>query len=97
MDIKHIKGKENKVADALSRNACQNINNMGSSAQIEVEELVRKAVNQDPNYETLLVKLQKKEKTDFTQNQQGLISYKNRLYVPHVESLKREIPDEYHK
>ena len=32
MDIKHIRGKENKVADALSRNACQNINNIGSSA-----------------------------------------------------------------
>ena len=32
MDIKHIKGKENKVADALSRNACQNINSIGSSA-----------------------------------------------------------------
>ena len=60
MDIKHIKGKENKVVDALSRNAFQNINNLGSSAQIEVEELVRKAANQDPNYETLLVKLQKK-------------------------------------
>ena len=41
MDIKHIKGKENKVADALSRNACQNINNIGSSAQIDVEDLVK--------------------------------------------------------
>ena len=68
MDIKHIRGKENKVADALSRNACQNINNIGSSAQIDVEELVIKVANQDPNYETLLVKLQKKEKTGFTQN-----------------------------
>ena len=97
MDIKHIKGKENKVADALSRNACQNINSLGSSAQIEVEELVRKAANQDPNYETLLVKLQKKEKAEFTQNQKGLICYKNRLYIPNVESLKTEILDEYHK
>ena len=97
MDIKHIKGKENKVADALSRNACQNLNSIGSSAQIEVEELVRKAANQDPNYETLLVKLQKRDKTYFTQNQKGLLYYKNRLYIPNVESLKREILDEYHK
>ena len=29
MDIKHIKGKENKIADALSRNACQIINIIG--------------------------------------------------------------------
>ena len=97
MDIKHIKGKENKVADALSRNACQNINNIGSSAQIDVEYLVNKAANQDPIYETLLVQLQKKEKIDFTQNQKGLICYKNRLYIPNVESFKREILDAYHK
>ena len=97
MDIKHIKGKENKVADALIRNACQHLNSIGSSAQMEIEELVEKAANQDPNYETLLVKLQKRDKTDFTQNQKGLLYYKNRLYIPNVESLKREILDEYHK
>ena len=57
MDIKHIKGKENKVADALSRNACQHVNSIGSSAQMEIEELVGKAANQDPQYEALLVKL----------------------------------------
>ena len=85
------------MADALNRNSCQHINNIGSSAKIYVEEFMSKTANQDPNYETLLVKLQKKEKTDFTQNQKGLICYKNRLYIPNVESLKREIMDEYHK
>ena len=58
---------------------------------------MRKEANQDPNYDTLLVKLQKREKFDFTQNQKGLLYYKNRLYIPNVESLKREILDEYHK
>ena len=89
MDIKHIRGKENKISDALSRNACQNINSIGSSAQIHVEDLVKKAANQDPNYEVLLVKQLKKEKTEFTQNQKGLICFKNRLYIPNVESLKK--------
>ena len=28
MDIKHIRGKENKIADALSGNSCQNINSI---------------------------------------------------------------------
>ena len=73
MDIKHIKGKENKVADALSRNACQHLTSIGSSAQMEIEELVGKEANQDPNYEALLVQLQKKNKTDFTKNQKGLL------------------------
>ena len=34
---------------------------------------------------------------EYTQNQKGLICYKNRLYIPNVESLKKEILDEYHK
>ena len=40
MDIKHIKGKENKIADALSRNACQKISNIGSSVSFDLEGLV---------------------------------------------------------
>ena len=58
---------------------------------------MKKEVDQDHNYETLLVKLLKRKKIDFTQNQKGLICYKNRLYIPNVETLKREILDEYHK
>ena len=33
----------------------------------------------------------------YTQNQKGLICYRNRLYIPNVDSLKKEILDEYHK
>ena len=36
MDIKDIRGKENKIADALSINACQNINSIGSSAKFDL-------------------------------------------------------------
>ena len=60
MEIKHIKGKENRIADALSRNACQNISNIGSSASFDIEELVKKVADQDPNYENLQVKMLKK-------------------------------------
>ena len=60
MDIKHIRGKENKIVDALSRNACQNINNIGSSASFDLEGLVKKVADQDPNYENLEIKIQKK-------------------------------------
>ena len=42
MDIEHIKGKENKIFDTLSRNACQNISNIGRSASFDLEELVKK-------------------------------------------------------
>ena len=60
MDIKHIRGKESKIANALSRNACENINNIGISANFDLEDLVKKVADQDPNYETLQVKLLKK-------------------------------------
>ena len=97
MGIKHIRGQENKIADALSRNACQNINNIESSASFDLEELVKKVIEQDPTYENLQVKILNKEMDEYTQKQKGLICYKSRLYVPNVESLKREILDEYQK
>lgn len=40
MEIKDIKGKENKIVDALRRNAYQNISNIGSSANFDLEGLV---------------------------------------------------------
>ena len=89
MEIKHIRWKENKIADALNRNACQNITSRGSSAQIDVEDLVKKAANQDPNYETLLMKLPKKEKIDFTQNQEGLIYYKKQIICSKCGDLEK--------
>ena len=89
MDIKHIIWKEKKIVDALSQNAFQNISNIGSSASFDLEELVKKVADQDPNYEELQVKMSKKEMVEYTQNQRGLIYYKNRLYIPNVESLKK--------
>ena len=53
MDIKHVKGKENKIVDALSRNSWKNISNIRSSASLDLEELIKKVADQDPNYENL--------------------------------------------
>ena len=89
MEIKHIKGKENKTDDALIRNACQNISNIGSSASFDLEEPVKKVADQDSNYENLQVKMLKKEVVEYTQNQKWLICYRNRLYIPNVDSLKK--------
>ena len=61
MDIKHIKGKEKKSSDALSINACQHINNIGSSANFDLEDLVKKVADHDPNNETLQVKIINKD------------------------------------
>ena len=53
MEIKHIKGKENKIVNALSRNACQTISNMASSTNFDLEGLVKKIADQDRSYEKL--------------------------------------------
>ena len=97
MEIKHIKGEENKIADALSRNACQNLNSVGSSENFDIEGLIQEVMRQDPDYEKHQKKLQKNEIVGYTQNQKGLICNKDRLYIPNVNSLKSEILDEYHK
>ena len=68
-----------------------------SSASFDLDELVKKVADQDPNYENLQVKMLKKEMDEYTQNQKGLIFYRKRLYIPNVDSLKKEILDEYHK
>ena len=89
MDIKHIKGKENKIVDALRRNGYQNISHIGSSASFDLEDLVEKVADQDPNYGNLQVKILRKEMAEYTQNQKGLICYKNRLYIPNVDYLRK--------
>ena len=97
MEIKHIKGKENKVADALSINSWQSVSNIGSSVNFDIERRIQEVVNQDQNYEKLQAQMLKKEMKGYTHNQKGLICYRDRLYIPDVDSLKKEILDEYHK
>ena len=47
MEIKNIKGKENKIVDALSRKSHQILNNVGSSVKFEIEELIQEVMMQD--------------------------------------------------
>jgi len=55
-EIKHIKGKENKVANALSRNA---IMNTVSCYKTDLEERIKESGRMDKNYQLLKDKLQK--------------------------------------
>ena len=49
-EIQHIKGKENKVADALSRNAKLNFVVEISTHKIGLEEQLEEGVRLDENY-----------------------------------------------
>ena len=52
-EIQHIKGKENKVVDALSRNARLNFVAAVSTYKIDLEEQLEEGVKLDENYQKL--------------------------------------------
>ena len=91
-EIQHIKGKENKVVDALSRNAKLNFTAAINTYTIDLEEQLKAGIEQDENY----LKLQAKAKenlieslsTGYSLNEKGLLLYKDKLYVPNVPKVK---------
>ena len=52
-EIQHIKGKENKVADALSRNARLNFAAVISTYMTYLDEQLKTGIEQDEIYENL--------------------------------------------
>ena len=97
-EIKHIKGKENKVADALSRHPKQY-----ASSNYE-SDLENKIVNEeifDKEYRNLKEKTVENErnqiKIDLSLNRRGLLLHKFRLYVPNSTDIKLVVMDGLHK
>ena len=56
-EIQHIKGKENKVVDALSRNAKLNFIAAISTYTTYLEEQLKAGIEQDENYRKLQAKV----------------------------------------
>ena len=59
-EIKHIEGKENKVADALSRNANMNFITVVSSSKTELDDKFEDRVKMDKYYQNLREKVTEK-------------------------------------
>jgi len=97
-EIKHIKGKENKVVDALSRNA---ILSVVSSYKTHLEERIKGKEESDKNYQNLKSKIAGNEYeiegSDYNLTDAGLIMYTNILYVPNVPEIKWLILKEVHE
>ena len=100
-EIQHIKGKENKVADALSRNAKLNFTPAISTYKTELEEQLEDGIEQDENYWKLQTRVKenliKSLSKGYSLNEKGLLLYKDRLYVPNVPKIKLLILNEIHK
>ena len=59
-EIQHIKGKENKVVDALSRNAKLNFTAVINTYTTDLEQQLKAGIEQDENYLKLQAKAKKK-------------------------------------
>ena len=100
-EIQHIKGKENKVVDALSRNAKLNFTAAISTYASDLNEQLTEGVKQDENYQKLQVTA-KEEPTEslikgYSLNEDGFLLFKDKLYFPNVPKVKLLILDKVHK
>ena len=100
-EIKHVKGKENKVADVLSRKVHEMHLASLSICQSDLrQQIVNRAVG-DELYEQVKDKLQQKslEKRyeGYKLEEYGLLTYKGRIYILNVAYLRRVVMDEIHQ
>ena len=100
-EIQHIKGKENKVVDALSRNAKLSFVATINTYKIDLEEQLEEGIRLDENYRKLQAKVRENLieslSTWYSLNKKRLLLYKYRLYVPNVPKIKLLILNEIHK
>ena len=91
-EVRHIKGKENKVIDALSRrvHGLSEINI--SMEESDLEQRIRTTGINDENYTNIMEELQNNttnsDKLDLSINKKELLRFKNRLYIPDSTDLK---------
>jgi hypothetical protein len=100
LDIKHIKGKENKVVDALNRKVHDLHATSISMYRTDIKDRILEAANADLKHRDLVAKLQQRERPpkeeSYTLGADGILLYKNRVYIPNVQELKLVILKEMH-
>jgi hypothetical protein len=99
-DIKHIKGKENKVVDSLNRRVHKLHATTVSMYRTDIKSIILEAANTDLQYKDLVAKLQQgkmPQKVEiYKLETDGILLYKNIIYVPNVQDLKLAILHEMH-
>eukprot|EP00253_Pinus_taeda_P026215 PITA_26215 len=99
-EIKHLKGKENQVADALSRKVQCLCELSVSKWRNSLFEQIKSVANQDYEYQQLKQQVQQSVKErlqqGYTLDNAGMMYFNKKLYVPDSVDLKNLILDEFH-
>jgi hypothetical protein len=99
-DIKHIKGKENKVVDALSRRVHLMHATTISMHQSDLKRRILDVVVTDQHYLQVKESLQQgdvqQKVKEYEIKEDGLLMHKNRIYVPSSRELRNLVLKEMH-
>ena len=99
--VRHFKGKENKVVDALSRRVHGLFEVNISREESDLKQKVRTAGISDENFTKMMEELKNStadsDKSDLSIDKKVLLRFKNRLYIPDSTKLKLTVLDEVHK
>jgi hypothetical protein len=99
-DIKHIKGKENKVADALNIRVHEFHATTISMYQSDLKDRIIEATKSDLQYKELVAKLQQgnlqQKIEEYKLDNDEILMYRGRIYVPNSQELKNMILREMH-
>jgi hypothetical protein len=100
-EVRHIKGKENKIADALSRKVHGLFEVNISRPKSDLEQKIRTAGISNENYAKMMEELQNStidsDKPYLSIDKKGLLLFKNKLYILDLVELKLIVLDEVHK
>jgi hypothetical protein len=99
-DIKHIRGKENKVADALNRRVHELHATTISMYQSDLKDIIIEAAKSDLQYKELVAKLPQgilQQKIEgYKLDNDEILRYRGKIYVPNSQELKNMILREMH-
>ena len=94
----NIKGKENNVVDALNRKVHEMHVASLSIFQSELRQQIVNHVARDELYEQVKDKLQQQSLENkyegYKLEEDGLLTYKNSIYIPKIMDLRRIVMDE---
>ena len=101
IDLQHVKGKENKVADALIKKLHNIYKLYVNQVESRFLDQIRKEAGKDPEYKFLRQQAHESEEQgrqgDYEINQDGLLVFKKRIFIPNRVELKTKLLDEYHR